>query len=286
MKQMETTDELLQRWKTQPANEVELRSLKTDPALQPRATECVSLARQGAIEAQSADHIRCMALQLKASNADPEPVLVAQLPLGLFIVDGHHRLAACKLAGRNTVPARVLEVSRHAAVIASKVVNYGGEKLRLHSDQRADAAWQTISDMTDRGRRKLPKGVSQRSLEIRFGVSLGTINRMLERVSQQAIDPANYARDHCDPGTGWPRWRHARNITYGSDRFHLPAPARLQKAAAGLARKVAEFYAKEGGTGLTLAVSMLREQGMDEEALGALEDLSGCLEGEEGHADY
>ena len=31
---------------------------------------------------------------------------------------------------------------------------------------------------------------------------------------------------------------------------------------------------------------MLREQGMDEEALSALEDLSGFLEDEEGHSDY
>ena len=171
-------------------------------------------------------------------------------------------------------------------MMVSKVVNYGGEKLRLHSDQRADAAWQTITDMTGRGRRKLPKGISQRDLEARFGVSLGTVNKMLDRLRQQAIDPANYAPDHCDPGTGWPRWRHARNVTYGTDRFHLPALARLQKAAAGLARKVAEFYAKEGGAGLALAVAMLREQGMDEEALSALEDLSGFLEDEEGHSDY
>lgn len=286
MEQMETTDELLQRWKAQPAQMIELRSLKTNPALQPRATACVSLARLGAVEAQSADHVRCMALQLKASNAEPEPVLVAQLPQGLFIVDGHHRLAACKLAGRTSVPARVLEVGRHAAVIASKVVNYGGEKLRLHGDQRADAAWQTITDMTDRGRRRLPKGTSQRSLEARFGVSLGTINRMLERLRQQAIDPASYDDDHRDPGTGWPRWRHARNDSYGTDRFHLPAPARLQRVAAGLARKIAEFYDKEGLGGLQLAIATLREQGMDEEALSALEDLSGYLEGEEGESDY
>ena len=222
---METTDELLQRWRTQPASAVELRSLKTDPALQPRSTDCVSLARQGAIEAQSTDHIRCMALQLKASNAEPEPVLVARLPQGLFIVDGHHRLAACKRARRDTIPARVITVERHAAVMVSKVVNYGGEKLRLHSDQRADAAWQTITDMTGRGRRKLPKGISQRDLEARFGVSLGTVNKMLDRLRQQAIDPANYAPDHCDPGTGWPRWHRPvppsgpRKATESGGRF-------------------------------------------------------------------
>lgn len=205
MEQMETPDQLLQQWAAQPAVTVDIRSLRTDPALQPRATACVSFARLGAVEAASADHIRCMAVQLKATAADPEPILIAKLPEGLFVVDGHHRLAACKQAGRTAIPARVLEVERRAAVLASKLVNYGGEKLRLHSDQRADAAWQTITDMTDRGRRKLPKGTSQRSLAARFGVSLGTINRMIERLGQQVIDPTAYDIEHLDPGTGWPR---------------------------------------------------------------------------------
>ena len=286
MKQMETPDQLLQQWAAQPAATIDIRLLRTDPALQPRATACVSFARLGAVEAASADHIRCMAVQLKATAADPEPVLVAKLPEGHFIVDGHHRLAACKQAGRTAIPARVLEVERRAAVLASKLVNYGGEKLRLHSDQHADAAWQTITDMTDRGRRKLPKGTSQRSLEARFGVSLGTINRMIERLGHRVIDPSAYDTDHLDPGTGWPRWRHARNLAYGTDRYHLPADDRRRKAAAGLARKIAEFYDREGRDGLSLAITMLREHGIDDASLGDLEDLSGVIEGDDGKPDY
>lgn len=286
MKQMETTDQLLQRWAAQPAIPVEVRSLRTDPALQPRAADCVSFARRGAVEAASDDHIRCMTVQLKATAAEPEPVLVARMPDGLFVVDGHHRKAACKRAGRATIPARILDVERHAAVLVSKVVNYGGEKLRLDKDQRADAAWQTITYLTDRGRRKLPKGTSQRNLEARFGVSLGTINKMVTRLSQQAIDPAVYDADHRDPGTGWPRWQHARNVSYGTDRYRLPADERQRKAAAGIARKIAEFYEREGSDGLSLAVAMLREQGMDTDALGELEDLSGLLDEDDVNPDY
>ncbi len=266
MKKLET---LLAAWRAAEPQQVALADLHTDPALQARAIECIGWGSQKAEEDHEDNMVMTMAARLKGNPSEQvEPLLVLRRTDGeLLVFDGHHRLTACEKAKRDTVPARVQAVDWETAVMASKLVNLGGEKLTMHAEQRADAAWQSLAKMTCRGHTPLPEGVVQRGIATRFGISPGTVNGMLKRLRERSINPATFDPAHCDPGTGWPRWRFARNPNYGKDWAPPDPDAKRQRAVAKLARQIAEAVEKFGPGVLSDAIAMARQNGMDADAI-------------------
>ncbi|WP_139370447.1 ParB N-terminal domain-containing protein, partial [Xanthomonas axonopodis] len=128
---------------------------------------------------------------------------------GLYLVDGHHRLKAYRQANRQQVPACVLALDWRTALVVSKLVNCTGRSLALHNEQRRDAAWQYLADLTHRGAIELPiVGESLRSVAARFGISKSTVSSMLTNMPH--VIATEFHTLAIDPGTGWPRWRHVR----------------------------------------------------------------------------
>lgn len=278
---LERLEALLTEWRKVKPRRVVLDNLQTDPALQPRALECVGFAQSNAEERRSQDHSAVLAARLRNKATDLDPLLVLQTGAGLFVLDGHHRLEAYRTAGRDTIPARILSAEWGAAVAASKLVNIGAEKMTMHPSQRLDAAWQLLAQVTHQGRLGLPEGTSQRAIADRFGIAGGTVNAMVKRLREQATTPAAFDPGHLDPGTGWPRWQYARRQDYGAE-WSPPSPdEQLEADAAKVARAVAEAHERHGPAVLRRALGALRDRGMDAGAIEEWEAFIGELEADE-----
>lgn len=280
MKEME---ELLATWRKVKPVKVSLKDLKTDDALQPRAIECMKLAQEPAERKRSEDHVNVLASRLMTPGNNLEPILAVQTADGLFVVDGHHRLQASRAARRDDIQVRVLVIPWTEAVLASKFVNFGGEKMGVHTEQRRDAAWQWLASITHQGKLPMPKGVSQRLVAERFAISVGNVNAMLSRLREGVIDPGHYKDGHIDPGTNWPRWRYARNPEYGKEWSPPPEEERLEREGLKLALKIADAVERFGAEVLRIATRQLHERGGD---TGGLEAALEYLDSAEEEGDY
>lgn len=260
---MKNLECLLDEWRETEPQPVAVICLTNNPALQPRAFACVSFSQISAEERRSEDHIRIMVGRMANPSVEVEPVLVLRTGSELVLLDGHHRLEACRRARRATIPARLLSTDMATAVLASKLVNFGGEKMGLHPDQRRDAAWQILSQLTEQGRVELPREITQRAISNQFSISIGNVNAMLRRLRERVIQAGEYQSDHCDPGTGWPRWPYARNRRYGTSWTPPNDDQRRHQVAANLARKIAEAAEKTDTGILREAVSQLMAFGWD-----------------------
>lgn len=265
-------------WRAVRPRPVAVDKLRTDPALQPRAMECVGFAQANAEERRSQDHIAVMAARLRDTSAAMEPVLAIRTDAGLYVLDGHHRLEAYRLAKRGTIAARILSADWATAVAASKLVNLGGEKMAMHQSQRADAAWQLLAQVTQHGQRNMPEGTSQRAIAGRFGIALGTVSGMVGRLRERSIDPEAFEPDHRDPGTGWPRWQYARQKNYGAEWSPPSQEEQVTRAAANVARVVAEAHEKYGIDALRRATCAMRDRGMDAAAVREWEEFLGEID--------
>lgn len=233
-------------------------SLKTNEALQPRVAALVPFRDQMRTEKRSEGHIGAMRLALEASQTiQLEPVLVAETPGGLFIVDGHHRLRAHQLAKRETIPARVLPMDWRMAVTVSKLVNNDARALEMHDEQKRDTAWQYLAEVTHRGTRKLPAGESIRTIAGRFGIAKDTVQRMLRMLPR--VNPKKYA-GQLDPGTGWPRWRVVRRGPDGwtQDTEEMDMEQVTQHRAELLAKKIGALIDSDTPEVVRRALEMLK----------------------------
>lgn len=205
-----TIQQALERLRAAEVQRLPLSTLQTDEALQPREMRVVPYADKARTEGRSEGHIGTMLLALRASaEVQLEPVLLAEIDGGLFVVDGHHRLNAYQRAQRVTIPARVMPMGRRVAVMVSKVVNCEGRSLEMHQQQRAEAAWQYLAEVTRRGALGLPAGESMRTVAARFGVSSHvTISNMMKKLP--AVNLSEWNTEALDLGTGFPRWRYVR----------------------------------------------------------------------------
>jgi hypothetical protein len=177
-----------------------------------------------------------MRAQLDACNGhELEPLLVARIEGVLYLGDGHHRLIAYRLARRKEAPVRIRDMDMQAAVALSKLVNCDGAKLRMHDEQRKDAAWQSMAIVAVRGR--APLAESLRAFAARFGIGHETARRMRDRL--QTIRTEDYPSVALDPGTGWPRWKYVKSSGFWKDRDALLGSdekhrRRVEKGAAQL----------------------------------------------------
>lgn len=209
-------EKTLQQYKTAPSCMLATASVTTMPALQPRDLRLVPLKDKARSDESSQHHITSLRLLLEASQTtELDPLLVAdvnpsnvEVHKQLYVVDGHHRLQAYRLAGRRQVPAIVLPVDIRTAAFVAKLANCSGRSLPMHREQCRDAAWQYISELTQRGKTSLPEGESLRSVAARFGISKNTVSSMVSSLARVDLD--DFPPSTLDAGTGWPRWRYVR----------------------------------------------------------------------------
>lgn len=254
-------EQFLQRLQAAEVRRVAITELRTDETLQPRELRMVPFLKQRGVETRSEEHIGTMLLALRASaEVQLEPLLLAKIDGGLFVVDGHHRLKAYQRAQRETVPCRVLPMERCRAVMVSKLVNCEARALEMHREQRADAAWQYLAHVTRQGANDLPTGESLRTIAGRFGIGYGTAQRMLRKLPK--VNPKEYSIEAHDPGTGWPRWRHVREAGAGwRDMETKMTPEQLmQHEAEKLAKKIGALIDKASPEATRRALEMLANE--------------------------
>lgn len=248
----------LQRLQSAEVQHLPLASLKTDDALQPREARMVPFRDQARVERRSEEHIGTMRLALEAAHSiELEPVLVAEVAGGLYVVDGHHRLKAYKRAQRETMPARVMPLAKLEAVMVSKLVNCAERALEMHKEQRFDAAWQYLAAVTRQGAAGLPEGDSCKKVAGRFGIGHGTVHRMLLRLPK--VNPRDWQGDALDSGTGFPRWRKVREAgaNWQQDTTEMNLDQITQHEAEQLAKKIGALMDKATPEAWKRAVQML-----------------------------
>ncbi|SBV51631.1 DNA-binding protein [Xanthomonas bromi] len=208
-------DAVMEQFKHASTRLIPVGDIRTHDALQPRVAR-LPFKDKGRAEESSEQHVATLRLVLEATeDKQLDPVWLADIgsaepvETGLYLVDGHHRLKAYRQANRQQVPAFVLALDWRTALVVSKLVNCTGRSLALHNEQRRDAAWQYLADLTHRGAVELPSvRESLRSVAARFGISKSTVSSMLTNMPH--VIATEFHALAIDPGTGWPRWRHVR----------------------------------------------------------------------------
>ena len=242
-----------------------LDDVQTDDAYQPRVMRAVPFRYQGRTKESCDEHIAVMRLTLEATTTTQlEPVLVALVDGMPFIVDGHHRLEAYRLAKRPAIPARVRELSRHDAIMASKVANTTPRALPMQEGQRFEAAWQYSADVTARGKKTLKAaGESLRSISDLFGISKTTVGRMVEKL--ETLDLTEYTKEARDPGTNFPCWRYVS--FHGSPWQGLQEGMNMDLLNKHRAEKamvtISKLREKIGPDAWRMVEAMLRMEGVD-----------------------
>lgn len=248
----------LQRLQAAEVQHLPLASLKTDDALQPREARMVPFRDQARVERRSEEHIGTMRLALEAAHSiELEPVLVAEVAGVLYVVDGHHRMKAYRRAQRETIPARVMPLTKLEAVMVSKLVNCAERALEMHKEQRFDAAWQYLAAVTRQGAAGLPEGDSCKKVAGRFGIGHGTVHRMLQKMPK--VNPRDWQGDALDGGTGFPRWRKVREAgaNWQQDTTEMNLDQITQHEAEQLAKKIGALMDKATPEAWKRAVQML-----------------------------
>ena len=253
-----TIEQALQRLQVADVQRLPLAALKTDDALQPREARMVPFRDQARVERRSEEHIGTMRLALEAAQGiELEPVLVADVAGVLYVVDGHHRLKAYKRAQRETIPGRVMPLTKPEAVMVSKLVNCAERALEMHKEQRFDAAWQYLAAVTRQGAAGLPEGDSCKKVAGRFGIGHGTVHRMLQKMPK--VNPRDWQGDALDSGTGFPRWRKVREagVNWQQDTTEMNLDQITQHEAEQLAKKIGALMDKATPEAWKRAVQML-----------------------------
>jgi hypothetical protein len=207
---------LMERWESLEAELVERSSIKLDPQYQPRNP---TLIQKHIERLQQIDRLNEMSDQmvahLKASkSAQLNPIWLVQVGDDLVLVDGHHRYHAYTRTKRRVIPAKVLRDTKEPhrwALMSSRLANTRGSQVQLHKDEHTEAAWRTLSELTDNGRipwsTLMDRGYSLRVISNLFSgrPSHSTIQSMVKHLPRVAEEFA--------PSEGeWPTWRRTRKL--------------------------------------------------------------------------
>jgi len=257
---MENLETLLTQWRSIEPQSINIGRIKIDPVYQPRNKVLVPFRERIRFNKTSEQHIADLAIKLQ--GGDLEPVLVARIDGKLKLIDGHHRVTAYRNAHRTDIPARIRDSTEMAALMASKSVNCDGVKLRMHNEQRKEGAWQYLALKTGRGKRDFPAGISLRGIARTFAIGHDTVARMRKHLLK--VKRADFNREQCDPGTGWPQWRHVRGNAI-RDRFadvdvEIREQHRIEKMAARLGKEI-DTHGEEA---FIAALHLLEREAVDE----------------------
>jgi len=257
---------LLAEWRKIKPEMVEIDSISTDAAFQPRNDRLPPFKDRGRLKKTSQQHTDTLTRKLE-DGRNLAPVLVARIDGQLFVIDGHHRLDAYRRAKRECIPARIRDSTKQEAVRASLAVNCDFVKLPMHKEQCSEAAWQYIAMLTKRGQREWPKGISRRDIGRIFGVSHDTAATMAKTISK--VNLADFTPEACHPGTGWPHWKYVKGNAWRDVNTDVPSDIRDQHRAERLAVKYGLDIDKYGIDIFKRAVELVAQETEDER----LEDI-------------
>jgi ParB-like chromosome segregation protein Spo0J len=283
---MGPVESTLNQWRELPVAYVPIGEIGTDEGLQSRVLSLANYADRRRLTTASEDHIQRMRMDLSANpTKDMEPLLVGSIDGNLYVIDGHHRLQAYRLARRSVVPVRTRTTSMLEAAVVSKLANCDGAKLPMHKQQAYDAAWQYLAHVTGRGRLPRPAQLSYRAIAGKFGISHATAKRMFEKLPQVKLE--DFTEEACDPITGWPRWQQVRGNAWRDLYSDVGIDVRMQHAAERLAMRAGALFEKAGPEVTLMAVSLMRAQAED----GRYDALADWVSAEESdvedeHSDY
>lgn len=267
-------------WRSLPEQRLAPANLQTHPALQPRDISLVPYRDRGKVESAALVHVDELRRWLARPDAELDAILAVQAEEKLYVVDGHHRLAAYKAAGRPEIPCRIAELPFREAVNISKLVNLDLTKLPLHAQQRTEALWQHLAQITLRGREKLPRGWSCRKVGSMFGLSHDTVARMLKHMDR--LDIADFSSEACDPGTDFPRWKYVKGNNYRNHLDQALSPdQRLRHQAEQAAKALGKLLDRFSPEAVGLGIQLLKADEQDPDrthqlnSLAELKELSG-----------
>lgn len=281
---MEKIQSTLKDWLALSVTMIPPGQIETDDALQPRTRDVVVARDRFRLADESERHITGMRADLAAfPGKETEPLLVAEVSGRWLLVDGHHRLQAYRLARRDVIPVRLLSLRMSEAVMVSKLVNCDGVKLQLHKNQAAEAAWQYLAHITERGTRNLPAGLSYRSLEGTFKVPRSTIGRMVAKLPEVRLE--DFTEEAIDAGTGWPRWHLCKGNAWRDAYGDVPLDDRLRHKAERLKERIAAMLDKAGPKVARMACEGLLAERKDE-AAELLMQYQDVEEAGDPHDDY
>lgn len=247
-----------------PAVLVEIGRVRTHAALQPRDPLLLKQRERVRQEQQCELHVHDMAALLKSDpSIELAPLALADVEGTLYVVDGHHRLKAYKRAKRASVPAIVEAMTLRQASHASKLANVTHTQLEMLPAQKRNALWHHLAAITMGGTLPLPRGVSQRSLNGRFGSSLDTVQRMLKRLPE--VDHTTFPPEHCDGITGWPHWRFVCQTARSGMYQAMTPESRIRWQADKYKTKLAKLWEQFDPEALRVAHGELREEARDED---------------------
>lgn len=206
-----------------------LAAISTHESLQPRIDHILPVNDIDSARRSSASLKDSFTLRLKEfPSLDFDPICIAEIkgdphiPDGLYVYDGHHRLAAYRYAGREQIPVLITPMDYRSAVLASKAANCDRRAMRMHPEQYMDALWQTLVLLTEGGRNPLPQGMSTRKLAATFDVGKSTTHRMMNLLKQ--VNPDDYNVMRVDPATGWPHWKYVRHERSNRENLFAAIP--------------------------------------------------------------
>lgn len=267
---------LMEHWESLEVELVERTSIKLDRQYQPRDPRLIQkhierlhqLDRLNEMSDQMVSHLKA------STSAQLTPVWLVQIGDELTLVDGHHRYKAYTRAKRKMIPAKVLRGTKDPhrwALMSSRLANTRGSQVQLHKDEHTEAAWRTLSELTDFGRipwsTLMDRGYSYRVISNLFSgrPAHTTIQSMVKHLPRVAEEFA--------PKEGeWPSWHRTRKLlreAFAPEEEESDGVDRTER----LALKLAELAQKESSCvykpALRLAERMLDEaESASMEAMG------------------
>jgi hypothetical protein len=145
-----------------------------------------------------------------------EPILVMRLGQKLYVVDGHHRLAAYVALGKTTVPVEYFKGNLRAAFLKSLDINIR-DKLPMTRKDKFEAAFRLVKYKMQRGDVMTRKDISRRAfvserLVYKMQSVLLAHSEAFEWTWAEALGKSKNAEVDYNPGTEEFRDEYARKL--------------------------------------------------------------------------
>lgn len=182
----------------------------------------------------SRELIESIAQRLKEhpDNHASAPVTIAQYynqdySIQRVLVDGHHRREAYRQAGRELIPARVIDVRKQeVAEDLAYTLNLGTETLGVSTKQRQQQVWEMVLKNHQQGH-EWTNGWSANKLGKHFNGITTTVKRMVARKNELGEEAHSLT------------WEKARNQREYKELTEEDQARRLYKIADEMTKKVA-----------------------------------------------
>lgn len=159
------------------------------------------------------------------------PITIAQyidetFQIKQVLVDGHHRHAGYKAAGREVIPAKTIRVKKEVAEDLAYTLNLGTETIGVSTKQRLQQVWEMVLKNHQQGH-EWTNGWSGNKLGKHFNGIATTVKRMVARKNELGEEAHSLT------------WEQARNKREYKELTEEDQARRLYKIADEMTKKVA-----------------------------------------------